>query len=576
MGAGPALGGLILDTLGWHWAFWINVPFGLAGAVLGWLVIPQTRNLQGGGRFDWRGAFLIAPALTALVAALNQGYAWGLTSPALIGCVALAIVFLTLFVRAERRAETPLIDFRLLRERAFLSGNLANFMSYAMLFGVFFLIPFVLVRVYQDSAFAAGLRLSIVPVTLGLLAPVGGALYDRFGARAATASGMLICIAGLVVLYVFLDGAAASLPLVMLGLAVFGIGQGLFISPNSSAIMATAPAELTGEAGSLLNMVRYLGISTGIAGASVLLALRLAAGRGLDGSTVNAAGPTLVAASRDVIILLCCFGALAGALSLMRSVPRAARDAQGGEQAERPPSLPGRGALRRSEASCSSRGRGIRMAQTPKDRRSVEALAALLPAGVAGLSMGLAAADANASTAVADAPDREQVRRRPPRGHPRIGVRSLEAGRRKVRALCRGRPRDQARLVGQWRLAQRRLAQWLAQRRLGQRRLAQLGQRLAQWRLEQLGQRRPDRRPALASVRQSLGQRLAQLVAPLTAFPVVSSGAARRAAQSRAPSLYRSSSLSFEQKVSPLGPAALGRDDGEVALNLAITPSCCG
>ena len=69
-------------------------------------------------------------------------------------------------------------------------------------------------------------------------------------------------------LYVFLDGTAANMPLVMLALAIFGVGQGLFISPNSSAIMATAPEELTGEAGSLLNVVRYLGISTGIAGAS--------------------------------------------------------------------------------------------------------------------------------------------------------------------------------------------------------------------------------------------------------------------------------------------------------------------
>ena len=118
------------------------------------------------------------------------------TSPALIGCVVAAIVLLTLFARAERRAETPLIDFQLLRQGAFLIGNIANFLSYAALFGLFFLVPFVLVRAYQDTALAAGLRLSIVPVMLGLLAPIGGALYDRFGARVVTTSGMAICIAG--------------------------------------------------------------------------------------------------------------------------------------------------------------------------------------------------------------------------------------------------------------------------------------------------------------------------------------------------------------------------------------------
>jgi EmrB/QacA subfamily drug resistance transporter len=316
LGAGPALGGLILDMLGWHWAFWINVPFGIAGAILGWLIIPQTRNLPVDSHFDWKGAFLIAPALTAVVAVLNEGYSWGATSPVLLGCAALAIFLLTWFVRAERRAKSPLVDLRLFQISAFRYGNLANFMAYAALFGVFFLIPFTLVRVYHDSAFVSGLRLSIIPVMLGLLAPIGGALYDRYGARTTTASGMAICTAGLVLLYVFMDGTAAHLPMVMAGMALVGVGQGLFISPNSSAIMTAAPTELTGEAGSVLNVVRYLGISTGIAGGSAMLALAM--GR-LDGRTVDVPSHVLVMAGRDVILLLCCFSVLAGVLSLMRT-----------------------------------------------------------------------------------------------------------------------------------------------------------------------------------------------------------------------------------------------------------------
>lgn len=325
LGAGPAIGGLVLDTLGWHWAFWINVPVGLIGAVMGWMVIPQSNKVAEGERFDWHGALLIAPALTAVIAVLNEGYAWGPTSPAFIACALLAVLFLWLFMRAERRAASPLLDLQLLGQKPFLIGNLANLLSYACLFGVFFLIPFVLVRVYQDSELAAGLRLSILPVMLGVLAPVGGALSDRFGARTPTTAGMVICMAALALLYAFLDGSADNMTMVMLALALFGVGQGLFVSPNSSAVMGLAPPQLTGEAGSVLNVMRFLGVSAGIASASTVLALSLGMIHGATGSTVDAPPAMLIAASRDVIILLICLAAGAGLLSLVRPGTPAAR-----------------------------------------------------------------------------------------------------------------------------------------------------------------------------------------------------------------------------------------------------------
>lgn len=323
LGAGPAIGGLILDTLGWQWAFWINVPLGLAGAILGWFILPQTGKLPEGERFDWRGAILIAPAMTAFVAVLNEVHALGPTSPILIACLLMGVTCTILFVRAERRAPSPLLDLVLLAKPAFLLGNAANFVSYAALFGVFFLVPFGLVRIYDETALAAGLRLSILPVMLGLLAPVGGMLYDRLGARVPTSCGMLVCIAGLALLYLFLDGDAANLWLVTLSLAVIGTGQGLFISPNTSAIMSAAPASETGQAGSVLNVVRMLGISTGIAGASTLLALML--GRS-NGSTLDLPAHALVTAGRDVILLLVCFAAIAAAISLVRPRTAPARD----------------------------------------------------------------------------------------------------------------------------------------------------------------------------------------------------------------------------------------------------------
>jgi EmrB/QacA subfamily drug resistance transporter len=320
LGAGPAIGGLLLETLGWQWAFWINVPVGLVAAILGWFIIPRSKEISDVGGFDWQGAILIAPALTALVAALNQGHAWGPTSPLLIGCLLLGVVCLALFVRAERRAATPLLDLNLLGTPSFLLGNAANFLSYAALFGVFFIVPFALVRIYDVSELSAGLRLSLLPATLGLVAPVGGALYDRFGARLPACGGMLVCIAGLALLYVFLDGSAGNLPFVMLGLAVFGAGQGMFISPNGSAIMSAASPKMTGQAGSVLNVARLVGISAGIAGASTLLAFSLGSSKG---STLDVDTRVLVAASRDVIVLLVCLAVSAAAISALRGERRA-------------------------------------------------------------------------------------------------------------------------------------------------------------------------------------------------------------------------------------------------------------
>jgi EmrB/QacA subfamily drug resistance transporter len=316
LSAGPAIGGLVLDTLDWRWVFWINVPVGLAGAVMGWFILPPTKDLPDDARFDWTGALLIAPALTALVAVLNEAYAWGAASPFLLGLASLAMVLLALFVRSEQRANAPLINLELFRQRAFSAGNIAGILSYAALFGLFFLMPFMFVRAYGDSIFVAGLRLCIVPVMLAIAAPIGGALYDQLGPRLPTVSGMLICVIASSLLFIVLDGARQSLPLVMVALAVFGIGQGLYISPNNSAIVAAAPASLTGEAGGLLNVTRSLGVSIGVAAASSLLAWRLAVLTGSGHNTLHADARDLVSAGRGVIVLLGIFAAIAGAISL--------------------------------------------------------------------------------------------------------------------------------------------------------------------------------------------------------------------------------------------------------------------
>ena len=143
--------------------------------------------------------------------------------------------------------------------------------------------------------------------------------YDKLGARLPTVFGMIICAGALLMLGAVLGDTRDSLPAVMLALAVFGIGQGLFISPNNTAIVAAAPANLTGEAGGLLNVTRSLGVSLGVAAASSLLAWRLAVLTGSGQNTLHASAQQLLSAGRDVIVLLGSFTATAGAISLAQT-----------------------------------------------------------------------------------------------------------------------------------------------------------------------------------------------------------------------------------------------------------------
>jgi EmrB/QacA subfamily drug resistance transporter len=319
LSVGPALGGFLIDALGWRWVFWINVPVGLLGALLGILILPRTLRSSKPGRFDLAGAALLVPAVALLLLALNEGSRAGFGSPQLIGLVLAAVALLIGFVWREQRMKSPLIDLTLFRNLGFVTGNAAGLLSYAILFGAFFVLPFLLERGYGESALTAGLRLTVIPVTLGLVAPVSGALYDRLGPRFLTTSGMLAVLGSMVVLSFAMNGDARLLPLAMAAFALFGIGQGLFVAPNNSAIMGSATAAETGQAGGLLNVMRALGMSFGISLASVILARRLPVVTGRPPTTVGIPAQEVI---RGAIATFVAFGVLAGVaalLSLMRT-----------------------------------------------------------------------------------------------------------------------------------------------------------------------------------------------------------------------------------------------------------------
>lgn len=258
---GPSIGGLLVAAGGWRWIFWVNVPIGIVGMVLGWYLIPRSRHLAPRRRFDWAGLAAFFPAVALLLAGISLGNDAGWTSYLILGVFAAATTLLTLFLLRERHAAFPMLPLRLFRRVAFSAGISSGLLSYLVMFGVLFVVPFYLQRGLGIGVGAAGLTLTVMPVALGLTAPIAGRLADIWGARPLTVAGMLLSATSLAVVAV----APLGMTLFVAMLAALGVGLGLFTPPNNAAIMAAAPRELAGLAAGVLNMTRGVGTALGLA-----------------------------------------------------------------------------------------------------------------------------------------------------------------------------------------------------------------------------------------------------------------------------------------------------------------------
>jgi EmrB/QacA subfamily drug resistance transporter len=273
---GPVVGGAIVDGASWEWIFWLNVPIGLAMIPLGLRYLTESTGPM--GRLDLRGAALASASLFAIVLGLVRGHSWGWGSGPIIALFAVGAALLAVFLRLQvallRRGEQPMVPLHLFRSRTFSAINIA---SLAMFFGVFgsvFLLAQFLQVVMGYSPFQAGLRTLPWTAMPAVVAPLAALWAERVGGRRVVALGLALQAIGLGWLAA-VSSTSVSYPALVPGLAVAGVGMGLFFAPVANLVLSSVDRSQEGIASGVNNAIRELG---GVFGVAVLASVFAHAG----------------------------------------------------------------------------------------------------------------------------------------------------------------------------------------------------------------------------------------------------------------------------------------------------------